>query len=132
MRKKTKTSKAIIENSSNLSALLAKIEKVNKLQSLLLTALPIDLQEHCQVVNYHHGVLTIHVDSQTWAMKLRYQLPNLLEILRKKKKLVQLSSINYKVRPAITKFKKTLPKATLSSKNKQTLEEVKKILEAKE
>ena len=90
--------------------------------------LPENLQKHCFVVNYRQGVLILHIDAATWGTQLRYLLPDLLQQLRKDKQFAQLSSIEYKVRPQDTTIEKHLPKATLSSKNKQTLDDIKKML----
>lgn len=79
-----------------------------------------NLAEHCQVMSWKQGCLTIRVDSAAWATRLRFLTPQLLASLRIE--LKELKEICYRVRPAeVTTPLNYWKKAPLSSESAELL-----------
>jgi hypothetical protein len=69
----------VITNSSGvLYNLLQHLQLIKKLDMLLQAQLPAPLNQHCRIATWRDQVLVIHVDSALWAIRLRYQVPDLL------------------------------------------------------
>ena len=127
--KHRKSSKQILASNSKLKGLVHKTNYLNTLNQRLLTLLAPPLVDHCTIANVRQNVLIIYVNSAAWGMKLRYQLPELLEKLRGDKTLADISSIEYKIRPA-NREKVTLKneKVALKAQHKLILDELKSVL----
>ena len=63
------------------------------------------------------------MDSATWATKLRYQTPELIENLQRTHEFQSLKEIKCLVQPKNDESKKMTPKLILSKKTRQLLQE---------
>lgn len=75
-------------------------KKLHQLTHWIHNLLPVDLAIHCHVLNLRNGSLIIACDSTVWATRLRYQIPALLETLRRDAGLSDLVDIQIRVQPA--------------------------------
>lgn len=87
------------DNTKNLNDIFKKLQQIESLQKLWLRFVPDNLRACTKVANYRDDSLIISVASAVWATELRFNIPNLLETLRKEGKLYQLRSISYFVDP---------------------------------
>lgn len=67
----------------NLQHIFKTIEKIDIANSLVKEYLPEELKSCCIVTNLRQNVLVLAVSDGVWASQLRYQLPELLRVLRK-------------------------------------------------
>lgn len=88
------------DNSNNLNDIFKKLHQIESLQTLWLSFVPENLRAYTKVANYRDDCLIIAVASAVWATELRFNVPNLLETLRKAGNLYQLRSISYFVDPS--------------------------------
>ncbi len=73
-----------------------------KINQVLATVLSEQAQSQCRVANYRQGILIIECTSPTWVTRLNYQRGELLSLLRQKK-LFNLTTIEFKINPSLTK-----------------------------
>jgi len=69
-------------------------------QEKLHACLPATLREHVLVANYDNRTLHLHTDNAAWATKLRFQIPDILELARHHDILSDLQTIRIRVAPA--------------------------------
>lgn len=82
----------------DLHFIFKNIEKIDLAHSIVHKYLPAELQPYCKVINLRQSILVIEVTDGVWASQLRYQLPDLLNILRKETMLCGLIKIEIIVR----------------------------------
>ena len=130
MLKTTKKAADIIKEDNKLSSIIIKSQHLIKLDKILLEHIPQNMRPHCKVANLSKGLLSVYVDSATWATQLRYYIPNLILTLRTHKEFTNLISIKHHVRPSEKKIKKEITRVTpLSSDSKQSLQRMAKTME---
>jgi hypothetical protein len=89
---------------SNHSALAPLLEKVNQLQQLNASFLPLlepALRAHCQVVNYTEHHLVIAVPNGALATQLHFMIPALLVRCKQDSRLHHIQNIQCKVQPML-------------------------------
>lgn len=64
-----------------LAELLAEAQRLNRLNQILHAYLPPPLQEHVTLIRLDADAWIVQTDSPAWAARLRYQLPNLRQLL---------------------------------------------------
>jgi hypothetical protein len=65
----------------------------------LRALLPQDLASECRVANVRDQVLTVHINNAAWATRLRFQIPQLIESLRRLADFASVNEIRLKVVP---------------------------------
>lgn len=65
-----------------LARLFKKTQELQYLNQLLQIELEPNMRPHCQIANLNQHCLHVTVDSSTWAMRLRYNAPELLKALQ--------------------------------------------------
>lgn len=83
MAKTHKSVTEILSNSSQLRGIIAKAKQLEILNDTLVSLLPDNLKRQCYITNLEKNQLVIATESAVWATTLRYEIPNLLEGLRK-------------------------------------------------
>ncbi|HEY0722341.1 MAG TPA: DUF721 domain-containing protein [Gammaproteobacteria bacterium] len=58
-----------------------------------------DIASHCRIQNLREGILLLQADAPSWAARLRFALPRLLEQLRTTPELGRLHEIRVRVVP---------------------------------
>jgi hypothetical protein len=89
---------------SNQGALAPLLEKVNKLQQLNASFLPLiepGLKSHCQVVNYTEHHLVMAVPNGALATQLHFMIPTLLVRCKQDPHLRHIQTIQCKVQPGL-------------------------------
>ena len=85
--------KQVISKNSSLCTLINHTKHLVKLNRIVQRQLTYSLQPHCKVANYRENTLYLHVDSAAWATRLRFNIPQLTEQLKKTKEFKELQSI---------------------------------------
>ena len=84
-------------NSEILSALCYRASQISRLQKKLCLKLDPVLSAHLLVANFNSDALTIHTDSPAWAARLRFKIPDILDIAKETCGLRDLHSVRVKV-----------------------------------
>lgn len=84
-------------NSEILSALCYRASQISRLQQKLRLELDPVLSKHLLVANFNSDALTIHTDSPAWAARLRFKIPDILNIAKESCGLPELHSVRVKV-----------------------------------
>ena len=71
--------------------------QIARLQQKLRLKLDPVLSTHLLVANFNSDVLTIHTDSPAWAARLRFKMPDILDIAKETCGLRDLHSVRVKV-----------------------------------
>ena len=87
----------ILSKEKPLQLLLQRIEHLRRCQQVLMTVLPSDLGNHCQVINFQPPALIIGVDSATWLTHIKHNQPQLVQKLRQHG--LNIEYVHYKVVP---------------------------------
>lgn len=80
-----------------LKKIFKKSVEIGKVNLLLQEHLPHFLKNHCMVGSFNAGNLVIITHNSSIAYKLRFLIPELIDTLRKKGKLYQLTNIKIKI-----------------------------------
>jgi len=91
-------SKLFKDPNTSIGKLVHQASDISKLNDLFKQTFDPEISEHCQVSCYLKGILILHVDSASWATKLRYQVPMLLTTLRQFEAWAGLCSIQIKIK----------------------------------
>ncbi|MBF8268334.1 MAG: hypothetical protein HW386_43 [Gammaproteobacteria bacterium] len=83
--------------SQSLSKLVGQVSRILICQSRLRSELGPPLSEHLHVANYSNDSLMLHTDSPAWASRLRFNIQNILNIVRQNCGLNELKSVRIKV-----------------------------------
>jgi hypothetical protein len=82
--KRPKTvNKILNQPTGDIRALMDQLNKIQTINISLQQHVNPVLSQHCKAVNMKKGTLVLAVDSPMWVNKLRFQLPELLNELRK-------------------------------------------------
>jgi hypothetical protein len=92
------------------------------LQSRLESILGPEIAGHYRIQNLRDGVLILQADASSWAARLRYELPRLLERLRATQGLQQLRDVQVRVTVPDQPRPKTQRRARLSREAATVLE----------
>ena len=87
------------QRSDHLSMLLSQVRLLRRITSVIRNVLPESLSLHCHAANIDGDTLVIGCDSSTWAAKLRYQLPHVLNRLSDHRDLPVFRLIRVRVQP---------------------------------
>lgn len=93
---------AILRTSSgSLAGMLAHVERLQQIDTLLARHLSPDIRQHCRAGNLRGDTLVIHASSPAWAAKLRFLAPQLQRALQHEKHLPRLRRIEIRIQPHI-------------------------------
>ncbi len=115
---------SLLRRNPGLQRLQAHAVKIRRIQALLNSHLPEQLNAHYQVAALEQGVLTLHTDSPAWAAKLRFLTGNLLNIVRDSGIPEPISTIRVKARPPVTKPQDTGQRPRLSPQTTRFLRDM--------
>jgi len=87
------------QRSDHLSMLLSQVRLLSRITSVIRTIVPEPLSLHCHAANIDGDTIVIGCDSSTWAAKLRYQLPHVLQRLGDHRDLPVFRQIRVRVQP---------------------------------
>ena len=90
----------LLSQGSLLSQIHERTLALSQLAKVVDELLPTPLNQQYRVANYRQGVLILEVSSANWLTRIKYEQSNLISAIRKKI-LPSLSSIQYKINPAI-------------------------------
>lgn len=93
------TNHVLKHHNKALQSILLKVEQLRELNQLFAQHLPAETIKHCEIVKFEKNCLFVLVDSGNWTTQLRFQIPELMEKLRKHPSLAQLNGIICKTRP---------------------------------
>lgn len=81
----------------SLKFFFQKANQIIVLGKILENLLPSEIIPYCQVMNVSRQTLILQLDNATWAMRVRYLTPNLIEAFSQQK--MSITSIQCRVRP---------------------------------
>ena len=82
---------------SSYGRLIERSRLHRELQSHLESILGPDISSHYRIQNLREGILILQADASSWAARLRFELPRLLERLRSIHGLQQLREIQIRI-----------------------------------
>ena len=71
------------EAHDDLAILVTRTRQLKRLTAVFRSHITNDLAPHCYLSNIEDSELTVYVDSAAWATRVRFQVPQLIPILRK-------------------------------------------------
>ncbi|MGH8120618.1 MAG: DciA family protein, partial [Gammaproteobacteria bacterium] len=86
-------------DSSVLGNLMQHVDFLKGLDQKLVVFLGPTLNQHCTVANYANNTLVLYTDTPSWASRIRYNTPQILQFLQTECNLVSLKTIRIKVKP---------------------------------
>ena len=98
MNKSQHISSLLLNEPSTISNLYKKAIFFKKTDLKLKKHLDLEIQNHFQLSNIENGVATIVTDSSSWATRLRYNIPKILEVMNNQLKLVSIKTVRIKVK----------------------------------
>ena len=88
------------QHSDHLSTLLSQVRLLRRITVVIRNILPEPLSLHCHAANIDGDTVAIGCDSSTWAAKLRYHLPHVLNRLGEHRDLPVFRQIRLRVQPS--------------------------------
>lgn len=114
----------LTDSYSNLGRLIQHGDRLRELESRLTAHLEPPLNQHCQIANYANNTLTLHTDSPTWAAKLRFITPDILNFMRNNCSLSEIKTVRIRIMIPDTKTANTAKHLTLSPSTADHIKEV--------
>lgn len=119
----TRTLSDLLRDANGPYGRLVERSRLHKdLQLRLESILGLDAASHCRIQNLRDGVLVLQADASSWAARLRYELPRLLERLRATPGLQHLRDIQIRVAVPDRPVSKPSKRARLSKEAGAILE----------
>ena len=87
------------QRSDHLNMLLSQVRLLRRITTVIRNVLPEPLSLHCHAANIDGDIMIIGCDSSTWAAKLRYQVPHVLNRLSDHRDLPAFRQIRVRVQP---------------------------------
>jgi len=113
---------SILGQDTALANLVSHAKYLAGIHQIVQHQLTRSMQPHCKVANYRENILYLHVDSPSWATRLRFTVPELISQLKNTKELNELKDIQ--ILPAkSTQRDKTLSQEKLEL-SKETAEQL--------
>lgn len=110
---------------ANLGQLVSQVEQIAALNQVLAHCLTEPLLTQCQVIQWREPELVVQVNSSVWAMRIKYQLPEILAALRSRSSL-NIATIKVRIRPVVSTPtpKPTQTTAPLSARTAEYLQQL--------
>ena len=108
--------------SKTLSEIVEHISRILICQHRLRSELGPPLSEHLHVANYSKDSLMLHTDSTAWASRLRFNIQNILNIVRQNCGLNELKSVRITVVISNTDSKPAKRMSSLSQNTTKLIE----------
>ncbi len=105
-----------------IAQLVAHTRDLQAIGRLMQPCLPADLSPHIRLADWSNGRLVLQLDSSSWATRLRYTVPQLIQSLRKMPELADLRQIDLYVAPQSKSAVKTNQPLHLSSAGATAIE----------
>lgn len=87
------------QRSDLLSVLLSQVRLLRQITAVIRNILPEPLSLHCYAANIDGDTLIIGCDSSTWAAKLRYHMPHILNRIKVHREVPNCNQIRVRVQP---------------------------------
>jgi hypothetical protein len=84
-----------------LAPILKTIQRLKRLNDLLMDILPKDMAKHCQVANFSQGKLTLAFDNASWAGKFHFEKMDYLSKFRAVPDFAGIIHLQHLVDPAL-------------------------------
>ncbi len=84
-------------NNSILASLCRRADYLHQMNLKLCSYLPAPLNSHCKLANITDDTVIMHADSSAWAARLRYCIPEILNIMHNQLNTINIKSIRIKV-----------------------------------
>lgn len=111
----TRTLSSLLRDADGPSGqLFARTRLHRELQSCLESILGPDLASHYRIQNLRHGILVLQADAPSWAARLRFEQPRLLQRLKDVPALQQLRDLQIRVAPPEQPRPRAVRRAQLS------------------
>jgi|TARA_B100000959_G_scaffold80442_1_gene85730 hypothetical protein len=98
MDKSQHISSILLNEQSTISNLYKKAIFLEKTDLKLKKILNLDIQNHFQLSNIEKDVATIVTDSSSWATRLRYNIPKILDVMNNQLNLTLIKTVRIKVK----------------------------------
>lgn len=79
--------------------LIQHAQTLDGLNRALAQFLPAPLNQHCRIANVKKHSILLQADSAAWHIRLRYQIPQLLDFFKNKSGLHDLREIKLRIEP---------------------------------
>ena len=105
--------KLINDENSSIAELCKKANAIQKINQKLKKCLDPSLHHHFELANIKTDSAVILVDSSTWATRLRYNIPAILDALNNQLNFTSIKTVRIKVKTIIPETSST-PKKSIS------------------
>lgn len=118
----------VFNHTNVLANIHGKLQQLARLNELWQQTTPVALAQNSQVANWRDRCLIIELKSSTWATRLQYAIPDLLEQLRQHQEFKDLLTIDWYINPTVNflSFPTAIPPPALSTHSAQLLQETAK------
>ncbi len=103
-----------------LRKIVRQVERLIKMNKLLVAHLPKNLSVHCQMGQYTPTEIIVLADSAAWLMPLRYLKPELLKKLKAEPAFTHLQDIQFRIQPLQKLISSTEKPIEIRKLSKQT------------
>jgi hypothetical protein len=97
-----------------LANLCKKANSIQEINQNLKKSLDPSLNNHFELANIETDTATILVSSSTWATRLRYNIPAILNALNNELNFTSIQTVRIRVKKSIPDHQATLPKNSMS------------------
>lgn len=109
----------------HLRAIVKKAQQLERINQFLWELLEPELSNHCLVINFNNGYLTIAVDAAAWLVRLKFLAPQLIPALRQHALLTELRQFQFHIQPPnVEKPKPYWKKTALPAEHAKMITEI--------
>lgn len=90
---------------SSYQHLINKVYALEGINQVFQSAIDENLSEHCTVANIRDNTLVLEMDNSSWATRLRYEIPDILQKIHSQPGLECITHIEFYVKPPATEAK---------------------------
>lgn len=94
-----KITEILSADTGHLVQLYSHTRELSALEKKLCSYLPASLRDHVRVANYDEKSLSLCTDNAAWATRLRFKIPDILNIARNKCMLDSIQTVRISVAP---------------------------------
>lgn len=98
MTKTQHISSLLLNEQSSISNLYKKAIFFKKIDLKLKKFLDLEIKDHFQLCNIEKDVVTIVADSPSWATRLHYNIPKILDIINNRLNFISIKTVRVKVK----------------------------------
>ena len=105
----------LLQSNCDLELLVSEAHRLGRLGEIFSSNLPAEFVPHIKLAAFRDGCLVVFADAPTWATRLRYAAPEILQRLELCPQFISVKSIRVRLRRTVDSSKRLRRSATLTS-----------------